>query len=499
MTRRQTGQLMDSYFYFSMARSLQDGEGPRVQWPQGPHTKFFPGYPILLALASTVSGLPPDLAYVWLNAALLLIVTLLLLALASSLVRLSPSARPMHLLWPSLVLANVVFIRWFVMPMAETAALACVLAQALFVRSLRRRLLGRRLKAASRLLAFLSLGILGGFGAITRAEVVFFLPILILVLRGPLNKNSAPPARTASWALLGLGYFIPFAGWLLWQRFALDQTGIYYIAEGRQNFAWSTVVSQFVYLLNLAVRIPNILSSNPLVNLFHILLQCLLVAALVLSLAGAWGRCWRHAALCLILYWIAHGFWYYESERFNLLVIPIVVALLWRGLFLLTAAHRKKQSPTPRAKVLLTLLLIPALAVQLSFGMLAIQNQFDAIARQATPRAELLELRESLIRSATGREFPTILTDGGIELGWHLRGRVLFDWAHTLDFPRLYPDGEILNLIEKENVEFLVSRHALQDWIASRQVSPSDIQRLAARLESGQTQTTWNVWRVRPQ
>lgn len=456
--RALTTHLVDSYYYFEAARSILDHGTPTIGWEQGPENKYFPGYAAVLAVASFASGAAPEA--VWGPLQLVLYLALALLAVA--LFRQWGCPPAMAIAASALMAGNVVLVRWCAVAMSDLLAVVCLVAQAVLLGAPRavegdaprlallpRIARGARAREAVRLAAFVALA---GVGVATRIEAAFFQPALLLFDRARARRLWMRPVALALWALVGLG---PIVAWAAWLRRA--GAPLHYVGEGAEFLSAVGVWHALATLMSTAVRLRHWAFDGPPLATFLALrlLDALWLAILVAAPTGALGprarRCW----LLLWSYWLAHALWYYQSERYNIFVVPLVAILLvdgtrwYVGLWSRradapadAAPHDDDAPPSrpPRRHVPFALVLAAIVLVQTQ-ARIAVDDHSKNINASAVPDATWKALADV---APFDRPTTLVVTNAPVAAAALLPARVVFTydwrawwraWAHDLPDP----------------------------------------------------------------
>lgn len=331
-------QLIDSYYYFEAANNfLRDG-APSIDWPQGPENKFFPGYPALLALWSLLCRSSPEACWGGLN------LLLLPLAAAGSAALLRRMNQPLEfaLIGGAFVAANPTFQRWCALPYSEPAALALLLAQAL--------VLSRATLPAGGVAAF---ALLGGLACACRVEALVLQPVLLLWDRAAHRHLWGRWPRLAVGAALGAAPLAIWVGWLMARG-----KWLHYAGEGAQYFEAAAWFLSVIHSMSTAAVIAEV-GDHPATSYFLTkVLEYGFAFGLLLAPAGVLGREARAAWGILLGYWALHGFWYYATERYNMVVLPLIALLLVRA-FAWYAGQLAPARPVLRSRVFWALAAVP--------------------------------------------------------------------------------------------------------------------------------------------
>ncbi len=306
--------MIDSYYYFDAARNIQQSGLPEITWPQGPENKFFPGYSYVLALASAVSGQAPHDAWRWLQ--LLLLVPLG--PLTALLLRGLGLPASQALVAGGLAAGNVLILRWSAVAYSELLCLTALLGQGVLI--LRNPESGR----LARQIAFCALA---GLAIATRVEALFFQPILGLLDWRRARLVTAGWIAPACWGIAGLG---PLWLWALWASAREAAAGLHYVTEGADEFSWVKYYQSLFTLVATNVRYYQFGGPDFFTHVGFRLLWYFFAAALIVAPRGVLGRQAFWAWVAVWAYWLGHSFWYFESERYNVLLVPLFALLLVR-------------------------------------------------------------------------------------------------------------------------------------------------------------------------
>ena len=338
----------DAYYYLGTAQSLAYGLG--YQWRGLPHTRFFPGYPIFVALLSPSVGL--EYASVLVAAASWALVGLVAYGIAAKV-----AGRAAGLVAGLLTVYHPLAAVWTSVPMSEGFfTLACFLSLFLAVRAVSMR--------SWRYIVLASAS--AGIAVATRGEGVLLYPLLAacVAFLWKQTSKSAKQARklalaTAVSVVLSIG---PLVLWCVWQLSHPSQQ-VSYLSELQQGLepSLSFVMSRAWYYLFPAFGQTVITVAG--------------YAGLVLALKR------DKPTVAILASWLAllagfHSFWYYRYDRFALAAVPVLCvgcgavarAVLDLGKRLAERAAeqatRARQSPVAAYVALGMALIVAAVALQ---------------------------------------------------------------------------------------------------------------------------------------
>lgn len=324
---------LDSYFYQSMAANIQEWKGPRVDWPQGPNNKYFPGFAYWWALFLPRHA-HPDLAIRSYALAQTVLLLLLMLAL-TSLGRIVWRDWPVALAFAAIAGSAPVVLKWGAFPMTELMAGVCTTACAAAALFLLRKparggsallpgATGERCRG-TRLVALACLTFFGTVGLFTRLETAYVLGLLVLWL---LRRKEI---RWTGAAGIFLAAALPLALWQLWITRTFHEANAY-IAEGTQSFQFSSWFNLVLFQYSHFIRVPNVEGPVIVVNYFMVFPSLLFMVLLVVSLRGYLGSVSGFSAWLVLGYWLLHALWYYRSERYNGIVLCFGFLFFMEGL-----------------------------------------------------------------------------------------------------------------------------------------------------------------------
>lgn len=299
---------LDAYYYFEMARNLVHNGTMLLKFEQGLPNKFFPGYPLLLGAASIFSY--PEIVWPWLN------VTASAGACLALYIAATGWGFPRHVVFAAIALfaGNPVVGKWAAAPAAEICAVVWLL---LSVAAAARA----RLTQSWRWTAVC--GLLAGAAAITRPDAFFFVPVLGAIIVLAVHRERG---RAALWFVVPA--VLPVLALMASRQLASGQ--VTYLGELKGTAAELKPLTQFEAEAIRIVREPGLLHDWTAVNVALVMFQMTTYAIVVLSVVIAFGRKFALLAWSCLLYLVAHSFWYYTSERFNILILP-AISLLFVG------------------------------------------------------------------------------------------------------------------------------------------------------------------------
>ena len=197
---------------------------------------------------------------------------------------------------------------------------------------------------------------------------------------------------------------------------------------------------------------------------------------------GYAGRTLATVAWLLFGYFVLHSFWYYSSERFNMLALPAAIAVFTLGLGYL--ADRTRSDGSLRG------LAGPAFAVvvalfswnQLTYSRLSIHDHQKALGRDAGRMREM---------AALANQSPTeAWSEGGIEFSYHFKGHTYMDFDQAYFVKRTQPSAS--RYFAERNVEWIVTRDTPGQWFARHQ----DVSSASLSLRRHAGDGVFNLYRV---
>lgn len=330
--------MRDVYYYFEAADNVRRFGLPRIDWPQGPDDKFFPGYGVALGLWSAATGTDPWVAWRSLQVALVVVIAGLAVAFYRQLGL--PGWRAVAV--AALMASNPALQRWAAVPYSEPLCLALLLAGGVVALTPQWR--GRALAGSWGGAA--AIGVLGGLAAATRIEG--------LVLQAPLLLAAWHVGGLRAWPRLALAAALivaPLGAWLL--AFAGNDALPHYVVEAGTFFNASATFNKFWTTIANSVRYFQLQTGQLWTHLGYWVAWHLYIMAIIVGLRGVLGP--RPAAWTwtLLGYCLLHGLWHYESDRYVVVILPLVYAVLWAGAEWLVARATPGGPLAPRAAVLL--------------------------------------------------------------------------------------------------------------------------------------------------
>lgn len=446
--RQTLGFPSDSYYYFSMAEQMRQGQGPSVGWPQGPHNKYFPGYGAWRALFMPRADTPAARMRGYAAGQTLLLALIWSAAFAFGRALWRDYARAAAL--GSLTVCAPVVLKWAAMPMAEPLA-AFLIAMALTCAAM----LDRRASRSPRrreLLVILTL--CGAAASITRIEGAFFVLALLswLVWRRRLPWQRAASILAITWA--------PLALWQLWAAIAWGE-GSFYVAEGAGAFDARAAMAMLLAQPLGAIKSPPAVPGMSLSGLALIAAGLLFFAAWFAAMRGYLGK--RIAALGVILaaYWALHALWYYRSDRFNLVVMPLVMAILIEGMGRLADLRRGWADALKRPVLIVAAIALCAAGIHQ--GLDDLRDHVALRNRETRPLAAAA-LRRALNAEARSPEQMVFITNLPLEHAIHLPGE---KWFTLLPYMAdLVPDGDIEAFARRTGASHVALRQPADKWFA---------------------------------
>jgi hypothetical protein len=448
---------LDSYFYQSMASNIREGKGPCVDWPQGPHNKYFPGFAYWWALFIP-RGVDPEVAirsYVSAQTVLLAFFMIALALLGRAVWRTWPVA----LTYASLAGSASIVLKWGAFPMSELMTAVCTTACAASVLFLLREPTRDATPSASRAgkwIAWTSLVISSAVGVFTRIEAAYVVGLLVLWLlrRGRIRWTGAAGILLTAAA--------PLALWQLWVTRVFHQANAY-VAEGLGSFQTFSCLKTVLFLFSFFIRVPNVDGPCLYVNTVLIVPSLLFMAFLIVALRGYLGRLSALSAWLMAGYWGLHGLWYYSSERYNCIVAAFGFLFFMEGLgWLYDRRRRWRAKGTPIVLIAACLFFVP---VFVQHGRDNMEATLDAIHKNQPPLpANQGEIRAALERDphrpAQGPVFLTNLNMGEVR---HLPGIV---WSENPDYVLPpYAPGKAQPFMRAKGVTHLALKPPADEWL----------------------------------
>jgi len=455
---------LDSYFYQSMAANIRDGKGPCVDWPQGPNNKYFPGFAYWWALFLPRHA-HPDLAmrlYARAHAVLLLLLMLALTALG----RIVWRDWPVALTFAAIAGSAPIVLKWSVFPMSELMAGVCTTAcTAAALPLLRKPARGEpavlRLAAAERsrgkrLVALACLIFFGTVGLFTRIETAYVLGLLVLWL---LKRKQI---RWTGAAGIFLAAALPLALWQLWIARTFHEANAY-IAEGTRSFQFSSWFDRVLFQINYFIHVPNVGGPVVFVNDFLMLPSLLFVVLLVVALRGYLGPFSRFSAWLVLGYWLLHALWYYQSERYNGIVLCFGFVFFMEGLgWLYHRRLRWRARGGTAALAALCLLLVPPFV---RHGMDNMEATIVALNRDQP----VLPPNQSAIQTALGGNAqppvggPVFLCNLSLPETRRLPGPVWMEKPDYVSAP--YSPGKAREFMRAHAITHLALKPPAEEWL----------------------------------
>jgi len=375
---------VDAYYYMEMGRNLIHGKGLTVGFTQGVPNKFFPGYPILLGIVSIGSSV--DSAWIWLHAVLIPMCGILM---AATLWR-GGAGRGVAIASAALLVSNYDFVKWATIPYSEAATVFWMLTACLLYlwagRSEDNE--GARPRPRCAYGKWLLAGLAAGMVLLSRPTTV-----LLVVMLPVYDFLAVPAIRSRRMSLKALitaavAACLPIALYLAYQK-ALSGQAVPYVDAYLTGHHMLTPPERFMDSISKLMRQYNVIPPSVVLNVLIIFSLLLFYGIVFPAMRGYIGRGAFLAVWGLTIYLVAHSMWYYSSERFNVIVEPLVAYLLARGLeWLFSRETLADEFPEWKA-TLYALTVAVVCAVQLLQGYYVIKDHQQALARDAGRPREL--------------------------------------------------------------------------------------------------------------
>jgi len=315
---------LDSYFYASYAVNILHGNGPQADWPAGPANKYFPGFSYwwCMFLSPNAEPLTAVRNYVNCQSAVIFFLIIILVLLG----RLIWQDWISGLGYAALATSSPLLIRWSAVPMAEPLAclMSCGFACCAMLAWRANPVVGQR-KAIHYFIAIAGMILFGAAGFLTRVEVLYVIlaSLFFMVLLRRLKW-------TIGAVIAGLS-MLPVAIWQLWVTIHFAQRNSYAM-EGIHNFSMERAANMFTFLAGYFVSIPNVRSYIFWIDFVMFFWTLFFYASLVVAARGYLSRPAFVSAWICIGYWVLHSLWYYQAERYNLIILPFGYLFLFDGL-----------------------------------------------------------------------------------------------------------------------------------------------------------------------
>ncbi len=454
----QAGQTatytIDSYFYLSKAKQIANGDGPTTSWNDGIDSKYLPGYSYILSVCYLL-GKP----FVFMNVALYVVCALSLFAVAREC-----DLQSGTYLGCAAFLASPVVIKWFSLPMAESAALALSLIS--LVCFMRYVLTGRY---ASLFLA----GAAAGFAIVTRVESAFLFPIFFLLIFT--NRAHAKALPLLAGAVLAA--LPPLLYWI-WLRANAGESPAYF-EEFRSTVLRTDVFANFAYnvwvpfgFMHWPIRSVEAAAQEAATIVAGVAWlsvgQLIFLGGLLFSLFGKLGAKIRAVSLLFLAYAFLHSFWYYRYERFMLMAVPLA-AIIWAA----AVGAALEIIPISKQK---RLWLMAAIQVLIAISGIYLGQFFSS--------RHIAELQKdtgwipfhhvaSVVNSLNRPARSPVLTDLGPHLAYHIESHTYLDTQHGNYWRRAFQPEETLENLNMLGIRFVVTKRSFSEWLKEHDI-PSD-------------------------
>jgi hypothetical protein len=442
---------IDAYYYFEMARNLVHNGTMLIKFEQGLPNKFFPGYPLLLSIGSLASW--PQFVWPWLNA----LAAFGIAAATYAAARAWQYPRFVSFASVAFLLSNPVLQKWLAAPVAEPLALLWLLLSVAAV--------GRARASTSWHWAAIG-GVLMGMAAITRPDAIYYALVLAALLLIP-----GTPARwqKAAWFLVP-GALPPIA--LLVSRYVAAGQ-VTYLGELQGTSAQNHPVNQFQLQAVRLLRDPYVLHDYTTVNLTLVIAQLLSWVLCIAAAAFMFGRKTALLAWCVLGYLACHAFWYYSSDRFNLLILAPLCLLIISAIVRLLQLLRLKEHT---ASVVLLVLLLPVTACSALYAPLLITEHQQLLVSDGGRPHRLADV---------ANETPGLVwSEAGPDFAYFFHGPVYIDHDLPYFYHRTVDDEA--SFFRRHNVTWVVTRHRNPaDWFTDHPTISSSTLHLRARIRDG--------------
>lgn len=410
--------LIDSYYYFDAAANVARRGVPAIDWPQGPSNKYFPGYGVALGVWSALTGADPWVAWRGLQVALFVAIA----PAAVGVFRRMGFAPWVAVLTGALLATNPVLQRWSGVPFSEPLCLLLLLMQVMVASTPQWR--GRRV--ADSWPGVVAMGLLGGAAAATRVEA--------LVLQAPLFAVAWRVGGVRAWGRLSLAaalVVMPLGAWLA--AFSGGRAP-HYLNEGGAYFVFAEYFNSFWNMLANTVRYFQLQAGAMWLHVGYWATWHTFLVALFIAVRGVLGPGPRAWAGVLLGYFLLHAFWYYSSDRYVIVVLPLVYGTLAVGVHWLFEQTPHATPLASRGNALLMAALLSYQAIAQGGSRFVLDDHVASI-NTSRSDADHQQIAAALPADAT------VLTDMGPELAlWHT-GTTWFVSPDALNYTGLEADG----------------------------------------------------------
>ena len=426
---------IDAYYYLEMARNVAHGKGPVVRFEQGFPLKFFPGYPLVLGIASLAGE--PDEVWQFLHAGLVVGLFLSILWTGRNL----GISAPLSWATAALTFSSPVFLKWVTLPYSELLTLTLgVLIAGVSAKAI------RTLSATDVTIA----GFLGSFAAITRPTAGFYVlaAAFYLLLYLPKQIRLRCVARFLTLcAILPLLY--------LASRWMNHTSLVPYAHELSARGSDDTVLNRFLSALICFSAIPKVASNSAALEWLLTGSTIAFMMSVVLSLRGYLGIRVLHSGLIVVAFLALHSFWNYSSERFILPVLPAGMFVTARCMEWFCDREKPIEAFSPPKRFAFLFLVVGWCATMWGYAPVVIENHITALRHNTGHPRELAQVANSQPHGIAWIEI-------GPEFAYFYKGTTYFGYDEPFFYSRS-PKEEV-DYFGKRHVRWVITKDSPEEW-----------------------------------
>lgn len=470
---------LDAYYYLDMARNFASTGMPIVRFEQGVPIHFFPGYSMFLGLC-TLGHVDPG----WFGLQCFLIAADS--ALLVLVVRAFGFSTGVALGAGCLLTANCVFLKWAGVPYAELSAVFWILTSVLTFRWAAGRG-GWRLIVP---------GTLAGFAIVTRLDTAYVVPVLGMLL--VVQRNWRPTCEAGVNETSGrvrarhdtgsLVVFLLAAAAVPFLYFVLKKlhsgNALPYVDELVTEQNSSHPAEIFLNSFPRMFRQINTMHPEMWVNFGVIIMHWFFLAVWVISLRGFAGRGMRAVSWVIFAYLTAHSFWHYDTERFNLPILPASIFVFVAGVEWMITKGRVIDGASCPGKCLFAVTILICSGLQILYATATIGEHQVALSQDAG--------KPAMLASVANRKPGEAWIDADPQFAYHYQGHVYFDRDEPYFYRRTVKDAGAY--FRSHNIQWVVSRETPAKWFADHPGVSSGTLSLKMKASDG----LFNLYEVLP-
>jgi hypothetical protein len=302
-----------------------------------------------------------------------------------------------------------------------------------------------------------ALAVFGAAGVATRVEVLYVLGLVTLWLAF---------RRRIRWRTGGGVLVLAVLPVLIWQAWLLltFSEASSYIGEAANTFDSAKWIDGVFYQFWYFIRIPAVISGHVSVNVILNLVVMLFMASLIVALRGYLGPISHFCAWLVLGYWLLHAFWYYETARYNTIVLPFGLIVFVEGAGRMWNLRRGWLAHGGTgALVIFALILVPVFwlhAADNIWKMTAAFNQQDRLPQNRMAIERSLQRVDPVPTTPDSRIF---LTDLSLPEAIRLPGVVWLERPDYVSPP--FPPGQAAAFVREKGITHLALKPPVNEWL----------------------------------